>query len=106
MVEERCADTESPREHLKGACAELRVVCLKEVSEPRNAETEKNWGHDVVPLKEAELWELHEIFYKLPTGLNELCTQYPSNVRPPHAVDAWWMYILFGVRELVVMTVM
>ena len=73
MVEERCADTESPREHLKRPCSELGVVCLKEVAESRNAEAEKNWGHDVVSLKETELRELHEIFYKLPTGLNELC---------------------------------
>lgn len=72
VVEERSADAESPREHLKRTGSKLRVVRLKEVAEPRNTETEKNRWYDVVPLKEAELGELHEILHKLPTGLNEL----------------------------------
>ena len=73
VVEERCADAESPREHLERAGPKLRVVRLKEVAESCNSETEKNWWYDVVSLEEAELWELHEILHKLPTGLNELC---------------------------------
>jgi hypothetical protein len=103
VIEERCADAESPREHLKRTSAEFRVVRLKEVSEPRYPEPEKNRGNDVVSLKEAKFRELHEILYKLPPCFNELRAQYPTNMCPPHAVDAGWMYILFGIRELMVM---
>jgi hypothetical protein len=105
VVEERCADAESPGEHLKRAGSKLRVVRLKEVAEPCHAKAEKNRWHDVVSLKEAKLRKLNEVLYELPTGLNELRAQNPSDMRPPHTVDAWWMNVFLGVRELMVMAV-
>jgi len=54
VVEERCADAESPGEHLQRAGSKLGVVRLKEVSESGNADTEKNGRHDVVSLKDAQ----------------------------------------------------
>jgi hypothetical protein len=72
VVEKRCADAESPGEHLKGPCSKFRVVCLKEVAETGDPKTEKNRRNDVVPLKETKLRKLHEILDEFPAGLNEL----------------------------------
>jgi hypothetical protein len=105
VIEQGRTDAKSPCKHLKGAGPKFRVVRLKEVAEPRDPETKKHRWHNVVSLKETELGKLNEILHKLPSCLNELRAQYPTNVRPPHAVDPWGMYIFFGVRELMVMTV-
>ena len=106
VIEQGSAYAEAPCKHLKWGCTEFRVVGLQVVAEPRDSDSEEHWRHDVVTLKEPQLWEPNEVLYKLPTCLNKLRAQDPSNVRPPHAVDARWMHILLGVRELVVMTMM
>jgi hypothetical protein len=58
-----------------------------------------------VSLKKAQFREFNEIFDELPTCLNELSAEYPSHMRPPHAIYAWWMNILLGIRELMVVAV-
>lgn len=60
----------------------------------------------MVTLEEAELRELHEVFYQFPTGFYELSAQDPTDMCPPHAVDARWMNVFFSIRELMVVAVM
>lgn len=105
MVQERCADAEAPGEHLKRPCAEPWVVGLKEVAKGNEYSSEHHGWNDVVLVEKSKLRKLEEVFYILVTGLNELCTEYPSHVSPPKAVDAWWMDILLSIGVLVVMPV-
>lgn len=103
VVEERCADTEAPGEHLKRPCSERWIVGRKEGAEANEPSSEHYRWNDVVLVEKSKLWKLEEVFYILVTGLNELCAEHPSHVGPPKTVNARWVDILLSIRVLVVM---
>lgn len=63
VVEQRSADAETPREHLKWRGSELGIIRSQEVSKPRDCDSKKHWGNYVVTLQESKLWKPNEVLY-------------------------------------------
>jgi hypothetical protein len=66
---------------------------------------EDSWYY-VVLLKDAKLFVLGQIFDEIEPWLNELGTQYPSDVSEIDAINDRGVNILLGIGMAVVMTVM
>ena len=106
VVQKRCADAETPCEHLKWSGTESWKVSFEIIAQSRESGAQYNGWYDVMFVQKAKFRKFDQILNVLPTSFYELSAEYPSHMRPPEAVNSWWMYILFGVRELVMMTVM